>query len=549
MDSKGRIAYITTETAVDPYLHTYSGGLAVLSAAMGFAAHQTNVPFVTVTLLPRHGYYDQTIEENPESHESSMGIRYVPRHYNDVLEDTGVVFPVAVADARVFLKVWRLPGEVFKSGEVLFLDADIPENDWLSKQNTAYLYPSLERGGNEERKIVQSILLGYGAVIALKQLGYAVDLYHLNEGYAGFTVLALAAHYTASGLSLSDALTLAKKKCIFTTHTPEFAGNPAFPYDNVVRLLSDERFNGVLWNATSEHDRRINLTVFCLDHTACANGVSVRHGKVASAMWTRDIKSVTNGSDVHFWQHRDFASANTPDELGRAKHVHKRGLLSFVAQETGHFLSENVLTFVWARRWSAYKRPKLLFADMEWIVRLLRSNQIQVIFSGKPHPDDFGMRDAWNDVLRLSHQLPNLVILPGYELELSKMLKRGTDVWLNNPRAPQEASGTSGQSAAMNGALNLSTVDGWMCEANPENYFPFGVGPMSDHREQDARDALALRETLEARILPLYSGDKNAWYTIALGAMREAEQNWSATRMLGDYVAQMYGPTLRGPAS
>ena len=545
MDIKGKIAYITTETAVDESLHTYSGGLGVLSAAMGLAAHQMEVPFVTVTLLPRCGYYDQIIEEHSVFQKPWMGVRYAPRHYDEILEDTGVVFPVTIAGANVYLKAWRLPHGKFNTTENIFLDADLPENDWLSKQNTAYLYPSLERGGNEERKIAQSILLGYGAVTALRLLGHTIDLYHLNEGYAGFAVLALAGEYMATGISLTEALFLAKKKCVFTTHTPEMAGNPALPYDDVVRLLSDERFNATLWNATSAHDRRFNLTVFCLNHTSRANGVSAKHGKVASEMWNRDITSVTNGSDVRFWQHTDFSSADTVEELLCAKRTHKRTLLSFVARETGRFMNENVLTLVWARRWSGYKRPKLLLDDIEWLCAHLRASNLQVIYAGKPHPDDRGMQDAWNDILQLSHRLPNLVILPGYELELSGLLKRGADVWLNNPRAPQEASGTSGHGAAMCGALNLSIVDGWMCEANTENYFPFGNGPMSDHNQQDALDARSLRTEFDTRVLPLYVGNKNDWYAMALRAKKEAEQDWSSTRMLNDYISRVYEPVLR----
>ena len=217
--------------------------------------------------------------------------------------------------------------------------------------------------------------------------------------------------------------------------------------------------------------------------------------------------------------------------------VIQRELIELVQKETGKYLSEHLGTIVWARRFAEYKRPKLLLSDLDWLTTNLKSNNFQMIFAGRPHPDDYEMIDTWNYIYSLSKELPNLVILPGYELQLSLDLKRGADVWLNTPRAPNEACGTSGMSAAMNGAINLSTPDGWMAEANPENCFLFG-SPFCTP-SQDALDLQKLKERID-KIVPMFNLEKDAWYQKALAAKLEAGIRWTSDRMVKEYSALLY---------
>jgi len=290
----------------------------------------------------------------------------------------------------------------------------------------------------------------------------------------------------------------------------------------------------------------MNTAGACLRLAGKANAVSEKHCSVAKKLWAwvegaPPLDYITNGVDRDFWQQPEFANAATAEELGRAKRFWKRNLLRFVSDTTERRvqLSENVPTLTWARRFAEYKRPKLLFYDADeagGIAQLLKENRVQVLIAGKPHPDDFQMIDTWNDLYRMSFELPNLVVLPEYDLSMSKLLKSGSDLWLNTPRAPDEACGTSGMSAAMNGALNISTPDGWMSEANEENAFLFGSGTRMTG--QDAYDAEKLHTALGAA-LELY-GDQDALLAKAMCAKQEAETRWTTDRMVGEYASKLY---------
>ncbi len=545
----GSIAFITPEISIDQSLRTYSGGLGVIGGGMVGAAYRANFPLVAVSLLYTEGYYDQGIDHHPEGR-SRMSINYISHGHDHALEDTGVMVTVNVANAPIHIKVWKLPRGLFQTTEVLFLEVDIPENDYLSRLNGKRLYPSLESTGNskehnDERRIAQSMILGFGAVKALKALEYDVALYHLNEGHAGFVPLALAQQFQSEGNDYEKTKALVRSKVVFTTHTPVSAGNPKYGSDMIKHFLSDDSLARFIADATL--DTYFDLTASSLLLSAMANGVSKKHGEVSRKMW-RDLKhgalitSVTNGVDPHFWQHREFHDAKTIDCLMHAKRMYKRNLLKYIHQITGKMWSEEVMTLVWARRFAGYKRPGLLFSDYDWIERHLRANKLQIIMAGKPHPDDDSMINEWNNLLRKAYGLPNLVVLNGYELDLSRTLKAGADTWLSTHASPFEASQTSGMSAAMNGAINVSTPDGWYLEANEKSYFRFGIDYHCDG--QDKIDSIALQECIVDRVLPLYYGDKDAWYKMALRAKTEAEQYWSSDRMLQDYIERIYKPTL-----
>ena len=542
---KDMIAFFTPEVALDQNLRTYSGGLGVVSGDFLRSVYKLDLPVVGVTILPRQGYYDQCIENG------SMKISYMNRYYDDILEKTNIKFMIDICSSPVWVEVWRLPEGKFGAAQTLFLDADIDSNDHVSRLNTLQLYGgSRDSGANLERKIAQSLLLARGGIEALKRLNISVSKYHGNESYTAFVPMELVCEALQEGKSFKEAIEYAKSKFVFTTHTPVRDGNPEYSVSSVMRMGSYDKF------FNEEVIRKIgsdpfNMTAACLRLSKKANAVSKKHLETAQKLWywvngnstAKRIIAITNGVSCDYWQYEDFRTAAIPKEMEEAKLKHKREMIQYIVKKTGRCLSENVLTIVWARRFAEYKRPHLLFYNFnqeksEWINSQLRENKLQIIYAGKPHPDDDSMIHSFNRLLYASYELPNMVVLAGYELWLSRLLKSGADVWLNSPRFPMEASGTSGMSAAMNGALNLSVVDGWECEADPKNYFPFGTQiPGGD---QDSFDAEELKRCLETTVMPLFYGDKEEWHKKALAAKFEAEKYWTSDRMVLEYQTQLY---------
>src|SRR3990167_8651577 len=509
---KDMIAFFTPEVALDQELHTYSGGLGVVSGDFLRSVYKLDLPVVGVTILPRQGYYDQCIENG------SMKISYMNRYYDDILEKTNIKFMIDICSSPVWVEVWRLPEGKFGAAQTLFLDADIDSNDHVSRLNTLQLYGgSRDSGANLERKIAQSLLLARGGIEALKRLNISVSKYHGNESYTAFVPMELVCEALQEGKSFKEAIEYAKSKFVFTTHTPVRDGNPEYSVSSVMRMGSYDKF------FNEEVIRKIgsdpfNMTAACLRLSKKANAVSKKHLETAQKLWywvngnstAKRIIAITNGVSCDYWQYEDFRTAAIPKEMEEAKLKHKREMIQYIVKKTGRCLSENVLTIVWARRFSECKPP----------------------------PDEDSMIHSFNRLIYASYELPNMVVLAGYELWLSRFLKAGADVWLNNPRFPMEASGTSGMSAAMNGALNLSIVDGWECEADPKNYFPFCTQiPGGD---QDSFDAEGLKRCLETIVMPSFYGDKEEWYKKSLAARFEAEQYWASDRMVSEYQKLLY---------
>lgn len=521
----GTTLYVTPGIAISAKFPTYSGGLEYLSAGHLMSAKDLGINIVGMTIYYKRGYYRQGIDKI----KNKMTISYEDVSSEGILEDTGIIFPIKICGVKNYLKIWKLSDE-FNTVPVYMLDADIPENDENRKEgrydssgrtNTLYLYGGdLESGCTIERKIAQAMILGIGSVEAARQLGIDVSMYHFNESYGAFGALAVNE----------------PSKVRFTTHTPIDAGNPKYPLESVHQMLG----NGF----DKEYLRELggdpfDMAAASIRLSGKVNAVSKKHLSVSEKMWSwidgrSPFTSITNG--VHkTWQYPEFALAKSPEAVAEAKKLYKRKLIDLVRARTGIYFSENIPILVWARRFAAYKRPKLLFYDKTWIKNLLYSNSLQIIIAGKPHPDDKRMIDDFNDILRLSLEMTNMVVLEEYDLDLSKILKGGADIWLNTPRAPIEASGTSGMSAAMNGAINVSTPDGWMAEANPENCFLFGFPyPMGD--THDAHDAQDLRSCL-VKVLTKYRKDKAGWRLQQYAAMLEAMEHWTTERMLAEYAS------------
>ncbi|OGZ59613.1 MAG: hypothetical protein A3B96_04420 [Candidatus Spechtbacteria bacterium RIFCSPHIGHO2_02_FULL_43_15b] len=548
LNNDGVVAYFTPEVALDDELHTYSGGLGVVAGDFLRSAQKLGLPVVGVTILPRQGYYDQYI-----TRQNTMGIRYMNRYYDGILENTGVTFVIKICGAPVHIKVWRLKEGMYGSSPVLFLDTDIEENDELSRKNTMQLYGgSREQGSNMERRIAQSMVLGIGGVEALRRLGIKVKLYHLNESHSAFAGLYLLYERLKNGENLQDGWKAVRNQIVFTTHTPVEAGNPKYDLPKVEWMLgmgdfiSHETMIKIGSDSRRPHIYEyFDMAAACIRLSRKFSAVSKRHFEIVSDLSAHisgkpPLVYVTNGVSTNFWQDSDFAKAQSHEDLQRVKLEAKRRLLRYIAENTGKYLSESVMLITWARRWAEYKRPDLILRNFEWIKDLLVSNKIQLVFAGKPHPDDTVMVNLFNHFLWLSTQVPNLVMLSGYELNLSKILKAGSDVWLNTPRAPQEASGTSGMSAQMEGTIHNSTLDGWTCEAKAENCFIFGAKHHSGPAyEQDEYDAEKLRLQIP-QIMELYYQRKDEWYNKALAAKLESEAYWNSDRMVRQYIERLY---------
>ncbi|MGE4473596.1 MAG: alpha-glucan family phosphorylase, partial [Sulfuricurvum sp.] len=447
------VAYFSMEFAIHQALKIYSGGLGFLAGSHMRSAYDLRQNILGVGILWSYGYYDQT-----RSEDRSLRAEFIRKHYY-FLEDLGVQATVNIHSQDVHIKALYLPPDVFSSAPLILLTTDIPENDFLARTITHKLYDA-----NEETRISQEIVLGIGGVKVLEALKQKIDIYHMNEGHALPLVYELYSKYRD--------MEVVKSKVVFTTHTPEDAGNEQH---NIYLLHKFGFFNGLdletVRSITMVNDDTFNLTVGALRSSKITNAVSKFHGEVANRMWQdcegrSEIIYITNAQNRRYWTDKGMLSALDEHEdyalVGRKKHL-KRLLFNVVADQTGKVLDPDVLTIVWARRFAEYKRPGLLKYDFQRFKKLLESTErpIQVIWAGKPYPFDTNAVNAFNELIHISHSFKNMAVLVGYELDLSAILKKGSDVWLNTPRVSREASGTSGMTASMNGSIHFSTEDGW----------------------------------------------------------------------------------------
>lgn len=531
---KLNVASFCFEAMLSQKFPIYAGGLGVVQAGLLKSAGRKNdwpVNFYGVGIYWKEGYYDQTI--GPDG----MEVHYIARHY-DFLEDTGIKVSVEICGKQNWVKVWRLREEVFKTAPAIFLDTDIEENDFLARTITRRLYT-----GNEEQRLAQEIVKCVGGIRALEALGIEVDLYQGHESHSVLVATEILRRYLER-MSFEEAVEKTRQKFVFTTHTPELVGNEEHDLDLMIRMGC---FPGIpREKLITLGGNPFNMTVAGLRLAKKANAVSKLHCQTANAMWQHisnrcPIIPITNGVDLD-WQFPEFARASSPEEIRLAKEKYKRELIEFIFQSTGKQLKEEVLTMVWARRFTEYKRPWLIFEmDWPWLENLLRKEKIQLIIAGKPHPDDQRMINTFNLIHRRSLETPGLVVLAGYEYAMSKLLKAGADLWFQCPRRPSEACGTSWMSANLNGALVIFSRDGGILESrNLEYGFPFGV----DYKcltpwEQDALDFKSLVEVLPKAIEMFYN-EKEKWYQWALILKRDAEENFNSDRMLKDYIEKLY---------
>lgn len=527
--------YFSCEYAIDQSFKIYSGGLGFLAGSHMRSAADLRQNLCGIGIFWTFGYYNQSRGEDRE-----LAIQFRRKEYA-FLQDTGIRFTVPIHDHPVWVKAMFLPGDVFGTVPMFFLSTDLEENDDLSRAITHRLYDN-----DHLRRIAQYIVLGAGGARLLEELGVDPDIWHLNEAHG----LSAAFRIYEKTRSLEEV----KRRFVFTTHTPEEAGNEKHDF----KLLREFSFFG---STPEEEVRQItgidgevfNHSLAALRLSHIANGVSKLHGEVARHMWQEfpnicPITHVTNAQNKKYWADKGLEHArirNDAEELRNRKRELKEQLFRIVADQTGKLFHPAELTIVWARRFAGYKRPDLITRDVKLFRELLNNSRypVQLIWAGKPYPFDYGAIDMFNRLIRLTKDHPNACVLVGYELELSRQLKYGSDVWLNNPVVTREASGTSGMSAAMNASVNLSTYDGWVCEFAKDGENSFIVPPAHlslSPEDRDRHDMLGIHHALTDRILPMYYDHPADWDRVVFNSMNDIVPFFDADRMADEYYRTIY---------
>ena len=532
-----RVAYFSMEFAVHQPLKIYSGGLGYLSGSHLRSAYELRQNLVGIGILWKYGYYDQA--RNPDQ---TLQVQWNEKIYN-FLEDTGIKFQIEIHGHPVWVKAFYLNPETFKSAPLFLLSTDLPENDHISQTITHRLYDA-----NVATKVAQFILLGVGGAKLMDELNFNPEVYHLNEAHAVSAAFYLYQKFNKNKEEV-------RKRLVFTTHTPEEAGNEKHDLYLCEKMsyfcgLTIEEVRAL----TGMTDDKFNHSLAALRFARLANGVSQLHGEVSRKMWSKyedicEIKAITNAQNWHYWADKQLYNfADTQNDGGfidRKRYLKKRAF-EIVSDQSGKIMNPDVLTIVWARRFAGYKRAELITRNEEKFKALMANTKypVQIIWAGKPYPVDYPAISDFNFLVNLSKEFPNVAVCTGYELALSKRLKQASDVWLNNPRVPREASGTSGMTAAMNGAVNFSTNDGWICEFINHGNNGFLIPPadyekMGQH-EQDEYDLEKMYEILENQILPMYYENANVWRQIVKNGMHDVRWQFDSNRMAKEYYDMMY---------
>ena len=532
-----KVAYFSMEFATHQPLKIYSGGLGFLSGSHLRSAYELRQNMIGIGILWKYGYYDQA-----RNQDQTLQVTWMEKQYS-FLKDTGIKFQITVHEHPVWVKAWYLDPEIFKTAPLFLLSTDLPENDYVSQTITHRLYDA-----NVATKVAQFILLGVGGAKLVDELGFAPDVYHLNEAHALSAAFYLYKKY-------ENDLKELKKRLVFTTHTPEEAGNEKH---DIYLCHKMSYFCGLtveeVKKLTGNDEDMFNHSLVALRFARLANGVSQLHGVVSREMWKKyshicPIISITNSQNWRYWSDKQLykfmEEGNDWAFDDRKKHLKKRAF-EIVADQTGKIFDQNVFTIVWSRRFAGYKRAGLIATEEEQFEKLLNDKKypVQIIWAGKPYPVDYPAISEFNHLVHLSKKYNNVAVLVGYELGLSKRLKQAGDVWLNNPRVPREASGTSGMTAAMNGSVNFSTDDGWIPEFINHGHNGFVI-PKADYanmtvQEQDDYDLEKLYEILEKEILPLYYENYDTWRMVMKNGMRDVRFQFDSNRMAHEYYELLY---------
>ena len=566
-----RVAYFSMEIGLDSAMPTYAGGLGVLAGDMLRAAADLDVPVAGVTLLHRQGYFLQRLD--PEGNQTELPATWRPEDRLEPLEPRATVM---IEGRPVRIRAWRhmLRGRSGDGVPVYFLDTQLPENGAWDRSLTDHLY-----GGDDRYRLCQEAVLGLGGAEMLRALGHVnVWTYHMNEGHSALLALGLLEERMGGrGLSAAGEADLAavRERCVFTTHTPVPAGIDRFPLVLVASVLGRDRAAALetLGCCTTEPPRLLNMTFLALFCSRYINGVSMRHDEVSQGMFPHyPINAITNGVHATTWTAPSFQALydrhvpewrhdnlylryaiDLPLEEVRAAHREaKAALLAEVKRRTGRGFDPERLTLGFARRATGYKRADLIFADLERLRRIARvAGRLQVVYAGKAHPGDEGGKDVIRRVFKaaaaLGDEIP-VVYLEEYDMDLARLLCAGSDVWLNTPLKPQEASGTSGMKAALNGVPSLSVLDGWWIEGHVEAVTGWSIGESWEPESDPAREIAAFYDKLERAVIPAFYGPPELFDRMRRACIALNGSFFNAQRMLLQYVANAYSITTRAAA-
>lgn len=567
MSQSMTIAYFSMEVGLDPGMPTYSGGLGILAGDTLRAAADVGLPLVAVTLLHRQGYFRQTVDATGRQTESPMP--WSPEQFLELLPQR---VAVKVEGRTVHIQAWRyvVRGISGHGIPVYFLDTMVSDNTREDQELTDHLY-----GGDLRYRLCQEVILGIGGFAMLKALGHDVQTYHMNEGHSALIGIALFQQLTSEQQppkltpEIRDSI---RRRCVFTTHTPVPAGHDQFPAALARSVLGDAAgdilASGCCLNGT------LNMTYLALYFSHYVNGVAMRHGEISRTMFPEyPINSITNGVhgatwtapsfqrlyDRHFpeWRRDNlylrYAISVPLDEIQQAHAEAKRELLSDVERRVQVRLDHAALTLGFARRATPYKRPDLLFTDLERLRRMVRDGgPLQIIFAGKAHPADVEGKELIRKIFDAAAALGNevrVVYLPEYDMALAKLLCAGVDVWLNTPFKPQEASGTSGMKAALNGVPSLSILDGWWVEGHLEGITGWSIGETDDGPSNPIHEATSLYAKLEHVIRPLYYRRPLEFAQVMRQTIALNGSFFNAQRMIVQYLQNAYLPLDRSSES
>ncbi len=556
--SSGQVAYFSMEIAIHPSMPTYSGGLGVLAGDTLRSAADLGVPLAAFTLLHRKGYFRQHIDASGAQTEEVQA--WNPA---DFCSEEAARITVSVEDRTVIVRAWRydLVGRAGHIVPIYLLDTDLDGNSGWDRGLTDHLY-----GGDTNYRLQQEIVLGMGGIRMANALGLHVNVYHLNEGHAALLTLALLESQLGGGPlgAATDAdLEVVRNKCVFTTHTPVPAGHDRFSTEQTIRILGSER-SARLQRLGCFKDGLLNMTLLALRFSRYANGVALQHGKVSREMFPEfNIDSITNGVhaptwvsehvqqmlDTHIpaWRRDNLYLRNAIEvPIGAIRSAHARAkeeLLAEVGSRTGLVLNPNVLTLGFARRVATYKRASLMFTDPERLVRIAEAaGGLQILYAGKAHPQDEPGKTLIRQVVERAGALNNnalrIVYLENYAWDLGALLTAGVDVWVNTPRRPYEASGTSGMKAALNGVPSLSILDGWWIEGCIEGVTGWAV----EDGATDADEALSLYHKLESAVVPLYLQAPDKWAQMMRTTLAFNGSYFNTNRMVKQYTRNAYYP-------
>jgi starch phosphorylase len=571
------------EIALEPDMPTYSGGLGALAGDTIRSAADMELPMVAVSLLYRNGYFSQHLDEH--GWQTETPIEWDPADY---LEEMSARTTVTIEGREVELRAWRfdVEGLTGHTVPVYFLDTDLPANSEWDRKLTGTLY-----GGDDHYRICQEVVLGIGGVRMLHALDHdEVKRYHMNEGHASLLTLALldrSAYQNERSVITREDIEAVRRQCVFTTHTPVPAGHDKFPLDLVESILtrSSEQFidtdddhsiktlrrvlglNGELQDLheVTQGGNRLNMTYLALNLSDYVNGVAKKHGEVSRLMFgDYPVDSITNGVHASTWVSEPFralfdkyipgweednfslryALKISRGEVWEAHQAAKEALFDEVERTTNLRFDPEVFTIGFARRMTPYKRADLLISDVERLRKIgKRSGPLQIIYAGKAHPRDengkriiqriYQAKAALGDDVRIAY-------IPDYDKSTTRLMISGSDVWLNTPKPPNEASGTSGMKAALNGVPHLSVLDGWWLEGWIEGTTGWAIGTPDAGSSSWDEDAASLYGKLAHVILPRFYNDRSSYIDIMRHAIALNGSFFNTQRMVQQYVLKAY---------